>query len=281
MTQMPAQSNGQQIQQRATGVELLKGIISAPSVQEQFKNALRDNSDVFTASIIDLYNSDKNLQACEPKQVIMEALKAATLKLPINKALGFAYIVPYNESYQEGGQWLKRQVPQMQIGYKGLIQLAMRTGQYRTINADVVFEGELRTVNKLTGEIDFSGEKKSDKVIGYFAHIELLNGFSKTLYMSLERVTAHASKYSKSFNNNKTPWKTEFDSMAIKTVLRNLLSRYGYLSIEMIGAIDKDIESDNVEDQVTNTIHQNANKQEMKFEEAEVVDDKKSDDCPI
>ncbi|MFW5687509.1 MAG: recombinase RecT [Bacteroidota bacterium] len=217
-------------------MEALKNMLKAPSVEEQFKNALQENSGAFVASVIDLFNGDKNLQNCDPKLLVMEALKAATLKLPINKALGFAYIVPYNSK--------NGTIPTFQIGYKGYIQLAMRTGKYRIIHSDMAFEGELRTVNKLTGEIDFSGQKTSDTVVGYFSHIELVNGFSKTLYMTRDAIIAHAKKYSKSFEYSSSAWQTDFDSMAKKTVIRNLLSHYGYLSVEMIGAIDTDITAD-------------------------------------
>lgn len=223
-------------QNKPKPIEALKTILSAPSVQEQFRNALSENIGPFVASIIDLFNGDKTLQDCEPRQVVMEALKAATLKLPINKALGFSYIVPYKTK--------SGTTASCQIGYKGYIQLAMRTGQYRIINADVVYEGELRTVNKLTGEIDFSGEKQSETVAGYFAHIEMLNGFSKTLYMTKEGIVSHAKKYSKSYGYASSAWQTDFDAMAKKTVIRNLLSHYGYLSVEMVGAIDEDIRSD-------------------------------------
>jgi recombination protein RecT len=255
-------NNGQQNGQ-LTKIDSLKRMLEAPSVQEQFKNALADNSGPFVASVIDLFNGDNYLQGCEPKAVIMEALKAAVLKLPINKSLGFAYIVPYKSN--------NNLLPQFQIGYKGLIQLAMRTGQYRIINADVVYEGEFRSRNKLTGEFDLRGEKKSENIIGYFAYIELLNGFSKTLYMTKEKVTQHAQKYSKAFNVANGPWKKEFDAMAIKTVLRNLLSHYGFLSVDMVTAIDTDPDQD-VSDRVREEIRQNGNGTTMGFEEAEQVD---------
>ena len=146
--------------------------------------------------------------------------------------------------------------PTFQLGYKGYIQLAERSNQYRTINADVVYEGELRKVNKLTGEIAFDGDKASDKVIGYFCYFELLNGFSKTLYM----MATHAKRYSKGlkkettieslmslanlpFSDNKTVgWLGNFHGMAIKTVIRILLSKYGYLSVEMQQAFEHDSE---------------------------------------
>ena len=114
-------------------IDVLKNILSAPSVSEQFKNALAKNSSTFIASIIDLYNSDSNLQLCEPKAVVMEALKAAVLKLPINKALGYAYIIPYNNSKRDPntGGYVKVMELTFQLGYKGYIQLAERSNQYR------------------------------------------------------------------------------------------------------------------------------------------------------
>ncbi len=217
-------------------IEALKSILKAPSVEEQFQNTLKENTGAFIASIIDLYNGDQYLQQCEPKQVVMEALKAATLKLPINKALGFSYLVPYKTK--------SGMIATCQIGYKGYIQLAMRTGKYRIINADLVYEGELHQVDKLTGEIDFTGEKQSDEVVGYFAHIEMVNGFAKTLFMTKDEIINHAKKYSKSYDYSSSAWQTEFDAMAKKTVIRNLLSHYGYLSVEMVGAIDEDIRAD-------------------------------------
>jgi len=216
-------------------VERLKAILYADSVQEQFQNVLKENAGAFVASIIDLYNTDKTLQACDPKAVVMEALKAASLKLPINKQLGFAYIIPYKDG--KTGQY----VPTFQLGYKGYIQLAMRTGAYKYINADVVYEGELVKQDKLTGEIVIDpSQKKSDKVIGYFAYIETLNGFRKALYMSVEEIIEHAKKYSKSYGSKNSVWSTDFDAMALKTVLRLLLSKYGIMSIEMQTALSED-----------------------------------------
>lgn len=241
-------------------IDVLKSVLNAPSVQEQFTNALKDHKDAFVASIIDLYNSDNQLQACNPKQVVSEALKAATMNLPINRALGFAYIVVFNNSVkQPDGTWIKVPTPTFVPGYKGYIQLAMRTGQYRTINADVVYEGEVRKVNKLTGEIAFDGEKTSDKVVGYFCYFELLNGFAKTLYMTVHDMATYAKRYSPSLKaattvemleqlantatvSKKVGWEGNFNDMALKTVIRKLLSKYGYLSVEMQGAMANDEE---------------------------------------
>lgn len=250
-----------------TPVQKLKRVLSAESVQEQFKNALQDNAGIFTASLIDIYNNDNYLQRCDPNKVIMEALKAATLKLPINKNLGFAYIVPYGND------------PQFQIGYKGYIQLAMRTGQYKFVNADVVYEGELKAHNKLTGEIDLNGEATSDKVIGYFAYIETINGFKKTVYWTTEKVTAHAKRYSKSYNSKTSAWKTNFDEMALKTVLRNLLSHYGIMSVEMMSAFTSDVDERNVDAKVEDEINENANQDVIDID-LEIKQDKPADEGP-
>lgn len=219
----------------ARPIDKLKHILAAQSVQEQFKSVLAENAGAFVASIIDLYNTDRTLQMCDPKNVVMEALKAASLKLPINKQLGFAWIVPYKDG--KTGQY----IPTFQLGYKGYVQLCMRTGAYRYINADIVYEGELVKYDKLTGEIEIDPEqRKSDKKIGYFAFIETLNGFRKTLYMSVEEVTKHAQQYSKSFGSKNSVWATDFDAMALKTCLRLLLSKYGIMSVEMQRAYIED-----------------------------------------
>ena len=148
---------------------------------------------------------------------------AASLDLPINQNLGFAYIIPYKDEAQ------------FQMGYKGYIQLAMRTGQYQTINAAEVYEGEIVKQNRFTGEYEF-GEKTSDKIIGYIAYFKLVNGFEKYLYMSIEEMQAHAKKFSKNYKGGTDKWGlTDFHSMAIKTVLKRLISKYGILSIEMQG----------------------------------------------
>jgi len=216
-------------------IERLKNILSTESVQEQFKSVLKENAGAFVASIIDLYNTDKTLQACDPKAVVMEALKAASLKLPVNKQLGFAWIVPYRDG--KTGQY----IPTFQLGYKGYIQLCMRTGAYKYINADVVYEGELVKHDKLTGEIEIDpSQRTSDKKIGYFAFIETLNGFRKALYMTVEEVTKHARQFSKSYGNKNSVWATDFDAMALKTCLRLLLSKYGVMSVEMQQAYIQD-----------------------------------------
>lgn len=247
----------------STAVTKLSAMLNADSVQKQFHNALKENKDAFIASVIDLYSGDAALQKCEPADVLRVAFKAAALKLPINKALGFSYIVVYNNSKRDAsGQWVKVATPTFVLGYRGYIQLAMRTGRYKTINADVVYKGELRGMDKLTGRIDLSGERESDEVVGYFAHFELLNGFTKTLYMSVREMAAYAKKFSLSVKRETTidqlltkanapeavkavGWEGDFTAMALKTVIRRLFGKYGYLTLQMQGAMENEAKDEN------------------------------------
>ena len=246
-----------------TPVQKLKQVVKGDSVQEQFQNALKDGSGLFVASLIDIYANDKYLQKCAPQAVVMEALKAATLKLPINKNLGFAYIVPYGNE------------PQFQLGYKGYIQLAQRSGKYKYINADVVYEGELQGHDKVTGELDLNGEATSDKVIGYFAYIETTNGFKKAIYWTKDKLTAHAKRYSKSYSSKSSAWQSNFDEMALKTMLRNLLSKYGVMSVEMMNAFTADSKDERThEAQVEDEINEQANEEFIDVE-AEAVEEEK------
>lgn len=270
-------------------MEVFKATLNAPSVQEQFKNALANHKDAFVSSLVDLYSGDQQLQKCKPAAVVAEAFKAATMNLPVNKALGFAYIVVYNNSVkQPDGSWAKIPTPTFLVGYKGLIQLAMRTGQYKTINADVVYEGEISKTDKLSGEITITGNRTSDKIIGYFCYFQLLNGFSKTLYMTVDEMARYAKRYSPSIKQSTTVdsliklansttaasktqgWEGNFNDMALKTVIRRLLSKYGYLSVEMQNAITQE---ENAEEAERNSqISQAANAQYVDIDEAEVVE---------
>lgn len=245
-------------------IDKLKKVLDAESVRKQFENALQENAGAFVASIIDLYSSDTYLQQCDPSKVVMEALKAATLKLPINKQLGFAYIVPYRSRNEV--------VPQFQIGYRGYIQLAMRTGQYRHLNSGMVCEGVRVEHDLLTGKVKFSGETTSDKAIGYFAYMELLNGFTKTVYMTKDEVIEHAQKYSPSYNNKSSAWQTNFDAMAEKTVIRRLLSKYGIMSTEMVTALTADTDF-NDEASLAEEVAQNANAEVIDIEVEEAEED--------
>lgn len=245
-------------------VNKLKFILNAESVRQQFENALKENAGAFIASVIDLYGSDTYLQKCDPNAVVMEALKAATLKLPINRQLGFAYIVPYKTKGV--------MVPQFQLGYKGYIQLAMRTGQYKYLNAGIVYEGMKVKRDMLTGMVMFEGEPTSRKAIGYFAYMKLINGFEKVEYMTKDEVAAHAKRYSKSYGNDNSAWSSNFDEMALKTVIRRLLSKYGILSTDMVTALTSSHDEEDVESAVEQDIAENANGEIIDVEPTVVED---------
>lgn len=238
-------------------VEEFKGILNSQTIRAQLKNSLKEKSGAFMSSMIDLYSTDDLLQKCDPQAVAMECIKAAVLDLPLVKSLGFAYVVPYKNK------------PTFTIGYKGLIQLAQRTGKYKTINAGNVYEGELLGEDRLSGMLDLSGEKISDEVIGYFAYFKLLNGYEKVLYMSKEDMIAYAQKYSPSYNSKYSPWQSEFDKMAQKTVLRRLIGTYGPMSTEMVKAI----ESDDAGKTPHQEIKENANQKVIDVEATEVTVD--------
>ncbi|WP_077623811.1 recombinase RecT [Sediminibacillus massiliensis] len=221
----------------------MKGLLNSPAVMKRFEEVLGKRANQFTASILSLYNSEKMLQKAEPMSVISSAMIAATLDLPVDKNLGYAWIVPYSGKAQ------------FQLGYKGYIQLALRTGQYRNINVIEVYEGELLKWNRLTEEIELDfDEKQSDKVIGYTGYFELINGFRKTVYWSKADVEKHKKKFSKSDFG----WKNDWDAMAKKTVIRNMLNKWGILSIDMQKAFADDdkapIDIDNENEEVDEDI---------------------------
>jgi len=213
----------------------LSALVKQDAIKARFQELLGQKAPGFLASVLNVVNNNSLLKECNPQEILSQAAIAATLDLPINPNLGFAYIVPYKE---KGGT----PRPQFQLGYRGYIQLAMRTGLYKTINATHVFEGEIESYNRITGEVVFSQDgAKSDKIVGYIAYFKLINGFEKFEYWPLEKVRAHAKRFSQSYRSGtSSPWQTDFDAMATKTVLKSLLHRYGILSIEMQTAIQAD-----------------------------------------
>lgn len=203
----------------------LSSYLDNPKIKQRFEEVLGKKAPQFCSSLLTLYNNDELLKKCNPQTLVPEAMKAATLDLPIEKNLGYAWIVPYK------GQ------AQFQIGYKGYIQLALRSAQYKHINAVPIKEGELIEWNPLTEEIEIDfKQKKSEQVIGYAGYFELINGFKKTVYWSKEEIESHKKKFSKSDFG----WKNNYDAMALKTVLRNMLGKWGILSVEMQQAYSMD-----------------------------------------
>jgi len=216
----------------------LKSLLSTPTMQKKFNEVLQEKSTGFMTSLLNLVNGDPNLAEAEPMSVVTSAMVAATLDLPIDKNLGYAWIVPFRD-------WKRNniKVAQFQLGYKGYIQLAMRSGQYKGLNVTEVYEGELKSWNRLTEEIEFDPEgKTSDEVIGYVGYFKLINGFEKTIYWTKQEIESHRIKFNKAKNKTALTgvWASDYNAMANKTVLRNLLSKWGILSIEMQKAYTTD-----------------------------------------
>ena len=213
----------------------VSGLLNKDAVKKKFEEILKDKAPAFISSVISATKANPMLANCDPNSIVSSAVVAATLDLPIQNNLGFAAIVPYNESYQDAnGQWQKRSVAQFQMMWRGFVQLAWRSGQYQTINAAPIYAGELVKYNRITGEIVIDEAKRtSNEVIGYCAYFKLINGAEKYLYMNVGEVRSHGEKFSKSFKNKSSMWQKDFNAMALKTVLKALLSKYGILSVEM------------------------------------------------
>jgi recombination protein RecT len=206
----------------------LKFLLSEQSIKARFEDVLGKRAPAFLSSIVSATSANRALAECDPMSVISAAMIAASMDLPINPSLGFAHIVPY------------KGVAQFQIGYKGFIQLAMRSGQYKTINLTPVREGELKRWDRFTGEMVFDATATSDVVVGYLLYFKLLNGFEKYFYMTREEIMAHGKEYSASFKKGFGMWVDDFDAMALKTVAKLGLSKFGILSVEMQKAVHFD-----------------------------------------
>jgi recombination protein RecT len=226
--------------------------------------------------VLQIVASNKLLVNADPNSIYQSAAVAATLDLPLNNNLGFAYIVPYNAKQEDGTY---KQVAQFQMGYKGFIQLAQRSGQFKSIYASPIYQGQIINENPLDGyEFDF--KVKSDVLVGYAAKFKLLNGYEATLYMNIEQLKSHGGKYSKTFNNIGGLWNTDFDAMASKTVLKLLLSRFAPLSIEMQKAVTNDqaIINDAETEDITYIDHGHADAVEVDFDELTELFELKKDE---
>lgn len=230
-----------------------KHFFNSPAVKQKFSEVLDGNGQQFVASLLSIVTNNNLLAKATNESIMTAAMKAATLKLPIEPSLGMAYIVPYNRNEKQGNTWVKINEAQFQMGYKGFIQLAQRSGQIRNINCDIVYKEEFLRYDKVYGTLHLKEEQvDSGEVEGYFASLELINGFRKMIFWKKEKVIAHAQKYSKTYDKqigdfkSGTPWKTEFDAMAQKTLIKELLSKYAPLSTELQEAIIADNEDSNV-----------------------------------
>lgn len=238
-------------------VAQVKGIISQDTVKKKFEEVLGKKAPQFLASITNVVAGSTQLKKCPANTIMGAAFVAATYDLPVDSNLGFAAIVPYNNNKYnlQTKQWEKHLEAQFQMMYKGFIQLAIRSGYYEKMNCSVVYKDELISYNPITGEVDFVTDfsqctqrmqGKTEDIAGYYAWFKLLTGFRKELFMTMAEVENHARKYSTAYrndiNNGKkgSKWTTNFDAMALKTVIKLLLSKWGILSVDMQRAITDD-----------------------------------------
>ena len=215
----------------------IKDFLDKPAVQAKMRELVDKNAASFGTSIMQIVNSNAMLQDAEPMSIFNAACMAATLNLPVNNNLGFAYIIPYRNKNKN---W--RVEAQFQLGYKGFIQLAQRSGQFERLVSLPVYEDQLIEEDPING-FKFDWKQKpaeKEQPVGYYSYFKLINGFTAELYMTHEQVVAHANRYSESFKKGGGIWADNFEAMALKTVTKLLLSKQAPLSIEMQKAVLSD-----------------------------------------
>lgn len=216
---------------------LLNTFLDRDGLRKRFDELLGKRSPQFMSSIVSMVNADKNMQQAfyeSPMTVIQAALKAATFDLPIDQSLGYAYIVPFKNYKKDIGT--KKMEASFILGWKGMHQLALRTGAYKTINVVDIREGELKKYNRLTEEVEIDfiedeNEREKHPVIGYVGYYRLVNGAEKTIYMSVKAIESHERKHRKGEYQGKG-WRDDWDAMARKTVYRILIGKWGVMSID-------------------------------------------------
>lgn len=218
--------------------------IQSDGYQRLINNTLGDPKRAagFVTAITSAVATNPGLMECDPATILSAGLLGETLQLSPSPQLGQYYLVPFKDN--KNG----RSVAQFQLGYKGYIQLAIRSGQYKKLNALAIKEGELIRWDPLNEELEVKliedeAERAKTPTIGYYAMFEYLNGFKKEMYWSIEKMDAHAKEYSFAYKKGygSSFWLKDFDSMAIKTMLRQLISKWGVMSIEFQKAFEADM----------------------------------------
>ena len=227
-------------------LKLFNQTLRGEATQKYLQDVLGEKKGSFMNNITALVANDSKLQACEPLTLMYAAMKATALDLPLDNNLGFAYVIPYKNEAQ------KITEGQFQIGYKGIVQLAIRSNQFRTINVTDVREGEFKSRDRRTGYVTIAWEedeakRSSQPIVGYLGYFELLSGYKKESYWSVEELKQHGLRYSKTFSNKKeyvrdsSVWTTNFEAMAKKTVLKLMLNKGDApMSVEMAQAVKFD-----------------------------------------
>lgn len=246
--------------QKALAVKNFQTVMNNSYYQTLLEDTLRENKGAFTTSLMEMFTSDPQLLQCDPNALMCEAVKAAGLRLPINKQLKQAYITVFKNKDKATGQSIL--TPTLIVGVKGYVELALRTNKYKNINKGTVYEGEFRGLDKITGAIDISGEKISDVPVGYFAYFKMKSGFEKVYYMTIDAVCKFAKTYAPTVKYSKITWQelkdmaikqsvdgeiggfgwfSGFKDMAEKTALRQLLDKWGELTpdVQQIFNVDE------------------------------------------
>ena len=220
--------------------QLMNSMLDGEKLRVRFNELLGNRSAQFVSSLVSMVNADQNLQQAfyeAPMTVIQAGLKAAAFDLPIDQNLGYAYIVPFKNSKKDAdGNWTSKMEANFILGWKGMHQLALRTGAYKTINVVDIREGELKSYNRLTEEVDVEfidddDVRESKPIIGYLGYYRLVNGAEKTIYMTVKQIENHEKKSRKGQYMGKG-WRDDFDAMARKTVYRKLIGKWGVMSIQ-------------------------------------------------
>jgi recombination protein RecT len=227
------------IRKPQTGLQRFNAMLENTRTQEYLTNVLGEKKQTFVSNMVALVSNNKALSECDPSTIMFSCLKATALGLAIDPSLGLAWVLPYRDNKNN------TTVATFQLGAKAYTQLALRTAQYKKINVRDVREGEIVGEDFVSGEMQFKKlEKDREKapIVGYVAMFELINGFSKQLYMSIEEIDAHAKRFSQTYRKGYGLWadKDMRPKMAEKTVLKLLLSKWGVLSVEMEQAIKSD-----------------------------------------
>lgn len=260
------------------GQATLKSMINDERTKNKFKEMLGNKAAGFLTSLMNTTNGNAQLQQADPNSILKAGAIAATLDLPIDPNLGFAYIVPYNNKGKNEAQF--------QMGYKGFVQLAIRTGQYKRINVTELYEGQFESYDPITDELKYNLDNRlSDEITHYVAYFQTINGFEKYNVMSKEEIENHAKKFSKTYNYKGSSWQTNFNTMAKKTVLKLLLSKFGILSIEMQTAqkadqaVIREFDKNNIEvEYVDNENNINDTIDEIVINESNTANENNSDD---
>ena len=269
------------------GQATLKSMINDERTKNKFKEMLGNKAVGFLTSLINTTNGNAQLQQADPNSILKAGAIAATLDLPIDPNLGFAYIVPYKNKYKdETGSWREKNEAQFQMGYKGFVQLAIRTGQYKRINVTELYEGQFESYDPITDELKYNLDNRlSDEITHYVAYFQTINGFEKYNVMSKEEIENHAKKFSKTYSYKGSSWQTNFNTMAKKTVLKLLLSKFGILSIEMQTAqkadqaVIREFDKNNIEvEYVDNENNINDTIDEIVINESDATNENNSDD---